>query len=113
MTDAESNCARHPDSSYVEFAVEVFSILADATRVRLILSLRDEELSINQLAGIVDMHPTAVSQHLSKMRLTRIVATRQDGTRVFYSLADEHAVALVDEALKQEEHAVGALHHHQ
>jgi DNA-binding transcriptional ArsR family regulator len=69
----------------VELAVEVFSMLADATRIRIILALRDvEELSVNHLADIVDKSPAAVSQHLAKLRLARIVATRQDGQRVFY-----------------------------
>ncbi|AMG82897.1 MULTISPECIES: ArsR/SmtB family transcription factor [Micrococcales] len=113
MTNSDSTCARHPDSPYVELAVEIFSMLADATRVRLILALRDGEMSVNHLADIVDKHSTAVSQHLAKMRLARIVTTRQEGTRVFYRLTDEHAVALVDEALKQAEHAIGTPHHHQ
>ncbi|HCM49682.1 MAG TPA: transcriptional regulator [Microbacterium sp.] len=88
-------------------------MLADATRVRLILALREGEQSVNSLAEQVDKSPTAVSQHLAKLRLARIVTTRQEGTRVFYRLSDEHAVAIVDEALKQAEHAIGAPHHHE
>jgi DNA-binding transcriptional ArsR family regulator len=34
-------CGRLPDSEYVELAVEVFALLADATRVRIVLALRD------------------------------------------------------------------------
>jgi DNA-binding transcriptional ArsR family regulator len=66
-------CGREPDSQYVELAVEVFSMLADATRVRLILALRDGEFSVNHLAEIVDKSPAAVSQHLAKLRMARIV----------------------------------------
>lgn len=43
-----------PPSQFVELAVEVFSMLADATRIRLVLALRDGELSVNHLADIVD-----------------------------------------------------------
>ena len=71
------------ESEYVELAVEVFSMLADATRIRIILALRDQELSVNNLAGIVDKSGPAVSQHLAKLRLARIVSTRQEGTKVF------------------------------
>src|SRR5215208_2857576 len=85
---------RSPDSQYVELAVEVFAMLADATRVRIILALRDvEELSVNHLADIVDKSPAAVSQHLAKLRLARIVTTRQDGQRVFYRLENEMPVS--------------------
>jgi DNA-binding transcriptional ArsR family regulator len=96
------------ESQYVELAVEVFSMLADATRVRIILALRDEELSVNHLADIVDKSPAAVSQHLAKLRLARIVATRQEGTKVFYRLANEHARRLVADAIFQAEHALDA-----
>jgi DNA-binding transcriptional ArsR family regulator len=93
-------------SSYVELAVEVFAMLADATRVRIILALRDGELSVNQLAEIVDKSPASVSQHLAKLRLARMVSARQDGQRVFYRLTDEHARQLVADAIFQAQHAV-------
>jgi DNA-binding transcriptional ArsR family regulator len=102
------------DSPYVELAAEVFSLLADATRVRIILALRDGELSVNHLADIVEKSPTAVSQHLAKLRWGRIVRARQDGNRVFYSLVDEHARNLVTQAVFQAQHAVDErpAHHH-
>ena len=103
------------DSQYVELAVEVFAMLADATRVRIILALRDaDELSVNHLADIVDKSPAAVSQHLAKLRLARIVTTRQDGQRVFYRLENEHARQLVSDAIFQAEHSLGGVprHHH-
>ncbi|THG31027.1 ArsR/SmtB family transcription factor [Naasia lichenicola] len=107
-------CGRSPDSQNVELAVEVFAMLADATRVRLILALRDGERSVNQLAEAVDKSAAAVSQHLAKLRLTRMVTTRQDGTRVFYRLTDEHANRLVSDAIFQAEHSLGGTprHHH-
>ncbi|MCL6422340.1 metalloregulator ArsR/SmtB family transcription factor [Brachybacterium sp. JHP9] len=112
MTTSDHAGASQPDSPFVELAVEIFAMLADATRVRLILALRDGELSVGHLAERVDKPATAVSQHLAKMRLARVVTARQEGTRVFYRLTDEHAAVLVDEALKQAEHAVGTPHHH-
>jgi DNA-binding transcriptional ArsR family regulator len=107
-------CGRDPDSQYVELAVEVFSMLADATRVRLILALRGGEQSVNQLADVVAKSPAAVSQHLAKLRLARFVTTRQEGTRVFYRLENEHAGQLVSDAIFQAEHSLGGTprHHH-
>ncbi|MCX7522728.1 metalloregulator ArsR/SmtB family transcription factor [Microbacterium sp. STN6] len=100
-------CTFGVDSGYVELAAEVFTMLSDATRIRIILALRDHgELSVNHLADIVDKSPTAISQHLAKLRWGRIVAARQEGTRVFYSLIDEHARELVQQAVFQAEHAV-------
>ncbi|WP_223692012.1 ArsR/SmtB family transcription factor [Leifsonia poae] len=107
-------CGRQPDSQYVELAVEVFGMLADATRVRIILALRDQELSVNHLADILDKTPASVSQHLAKLRLARMVSTRQEGTRVFYQLANEHTRQLVSDAIFQAEHTLGGSprHHH-
>ncbi|MCY0906729.1 ArsR family transcriptional regulator, partial [Arthrobacter sp. H14-L1] len=53
-------CGREPDSQYVELAVEVFAMLADATRVRIVLALRDGEMAVNQLAEMVGKSPAAV-----------------------------------------------------
>ena len=101
-----------PDSQYVELAVEVFAMLADATRVRMILALRDGELPVNTLAEIAGKSAPAVSQHLAKMRLARMVSTRQEGTKVFYRLQDGHAWQLVADAIHQAEHALGTAPHH-
>ena len=114
MGEDMKRCTFSVESQYVEMAVEVFSLLADATRVRIILALRDGERSVNELAELVGKSPTAVSQHLAKLRWGRVVKGRQDGTRMFYSLVDEHARRLVAHAVYQAEHAIEALPaHHQ
>ena len=115
MSEDAQQCGRHPDNEYVEPAVEVFSLLADATRVRIVLALREnEELSVNHLADIVDRPAATVSQHLAKMRMARMVTTRHHGNRVFYKLVDEHASRLVVDAIHQAEHALGGVpRHHQ
>lgn len=95
------------DEQSVELAVEVFMMLADPTRVRIVLALKDGELSVNTLADVVAKSPAAVSQHLAKLRLARIVATRREGTRVFYRLENEHAEQLVTDAIHQAEHTLG------
>jgi DNA-binding transcriptional ArsR family regulator len=90
-----------------EAAAEVFAMLADPTRVRIILALHDGEQSVGPLAVIVGKSPAAVSQHLAKLRLARMVSARQEGTRAFYRLTDEHAGRLVAEAVFQAEHTLG------
>ncbi|CAI9387252.1 metalloregulator ArsR/SmtB family transcription factor [Microbacterium sp. T2.11-28] len=95
-----------PETPLVDVAVEVFRLLSDATRVRIILALKDGELSVNHLADILDRPAASVSQHLAKLRWARLVHARQDGNRAFYSLVDEHALRVVKEALLQAEHSV-------
>ncbi|WP_448006480.1 ArsR/SmtB family transcription factor [Agromyces bauzanensis] len=113
--DTKGSFGPLPDGQYVELAVEVFAMLADATRVRLILALNEHgELAVSQLADVAGKSPAAVSQHLAKLRLARMVSTRHDGTRVFYRLTDEHATQLVTDAILQAEHSLDGTprHHH-
>jgi DNA-binding transcriptional ArsR family regulator len=100
-------------AEYVDIAVEVFAMLADPTRLRIVLALRQQELSVGDLAEVVEKAPTSVSQHLAKLRLARMVAARQDGNRAIYRLVNDHVGRLVVNALQQAEHAVdGEPRHH-
>lgn len=112
MCADKKTCTFDAESQYADLAAEVFSLLSDATRVRIILALRDAELSVGELAEQVGKSPTAVSQHLAKLRWGKIVQARQEGTRVFYSLVDEHARQLVGHAVFQAEHVVDGIPNH-
>jgi DNA-binding transcriptional ArsR family regulator len=103
--DAQS-CEFGPDSEYVDLAAEVFSLLSDPTRIRIVLVLRQGECAVGDLAQQVGKPPTAVSQHLAKLRWGRIVAARHEGNRAVYRLIDGHARMLVQQAVFQAEHAV-------
>lgn len=96
----------------VESAAQVFAMLSDTTRIRIILALEAGERSVGELAGLVGKAGAAVSQHLAKLRWARVVQARHVGARVFYSLVDEHAGALVHQALWQAEHASGSSPRH-
>ncbi|MFT3877454.1 MAG: metalloregulator ArsR/SmtB family transcription factor [Propioniciclava sp.] len=113
MREGKKMCSFGVESQYVELAAEVFSLLSDPTRIRIILALRDGERAVSELAERVGKSPTVVSQHLAKLRWGKIVSARQEGTRVFYSLIDEHARELVQHAVFQAEHVVGGVpvHH--
>lgn len=112
MNEDAKACTFGPDSQYADFAAEVFTLLSDATRVRIILALRHAEKSVNELAEEVGKSPTVVSQHLAKLRWGKIVAARQEGNRSFYSLIDEHARELVAHAVFQAQHVVSGLPTH-
>jgi len=88
-----------------ELAVEVFRMLSDTTRVRLLWALIDQELAVNELAARVGKPAPSVSQHLAKLRMARLVRTRREGTQVFYRLENEHVARLVRDAVDNAEHA--------
>jgi ArsR family transcriptional regulator, zinc-responsive transcriptional repressor len=88
-----------------ELAAEVFRMLADSTRVRLLWAMLEAELSVNQLADLVGKPAPSVSQHLAKLRMARLVRTRREGTQVFYRVENDHVGRLVRDAVFNAEHA--------
>ena len=103
-----------PDPDAVDLAVEVFRMLADGTRVRLLWLLLDGESPVGDLAQAVGKPQASTSQHLTKLRLARLVSTRRQGNQVFYRLANDHVRQLVIDAVHHAEHAgPGVPPHHQ
>jgi len=94
-----------PSEEQSNLAAESFRMLGDVTRVKLLWALLQGESSVACLADLVGATPTAVSQHLAKLRLARLVKTRRAGTFVYYSAADIHVRRLLDEALFHADHA--------
>jgi len=93
-----------PNDEQANMAAESFRMLGDVTRVKVLWALLQGESSVACLAELVGATPTAVSQHLAKLRLARLVKTRREGTFVYYSAADIHVRRLLDEALFHADH---------
>ncbi len=82
----------------------MLKLLGDETRLRVIWALLEGEYSVNELAGVVGAQPAAVSQHLAKLRLARLVRSRREGTRIYYVVDDVHVRRLVEEVLSHADH---------
>jgi DNA-binding transcriptional ArsR family regulator len=98
-------CRRRLPDDQVNLMVEVFRMLADATRVQVLWALVDREMSVNDLAEHVGKPAPSVSQHLAKLRMARLVRTRREGTTIFYTLENDHVAQLVTDAVFNAEHA--------
>lgn len=96
-----------PNDEQVHLAAEGFRLLADPTRIKILWALLQGESSVACLADLVGAAPTAVSQHLAKLRLAQLVRGRREGNFIYYSAADEHVRALLEEALFHAEHTDG------
>lgn len=104
---------REPGDDEFLAAAEAFRLLADPTRLRVVWALLHGEHSVNELADHVGARPAAVSQHLAKLRLARIVQTRRAGNHIFYSAQNDHIEAIAREALLHADHLVGDATHHE
>jgi ubiquinone/menaquinone biosynthesis C-methylase UbiE len=69
--------------------VRSLALLADETRLRLLLLLGQEELSVVELQEILGMGQSRISTHLAQLRQARMVRDRRAGKNIYYTLADE------------------------
>lgn len=86
-----------PESELNELS-DVFSILSDTTRLKIVLALIETELCVCDIAGFLGMTKSAVSHHLRLMRNLRLVRFRRDGKMTYYSLDDHHIENLLKQA---------------
>src|SRR6266581_6937736 len=68
---------------------DVFQVLADPTRRRLVDALRDGERSVNQLVQVVDIGQPGVSRQLAILEDANFVVVRPEGRQRFYALRPE------------------------
>ncbi len=73
---------------------ELFSVLADPNRLRLLSALANQELCVCDLAAGLKMGESAVSHQLRVLKSMRMVSYRKAGRNVYYSLADSQAIEL-------------------
>ena len=83
---------------------ELFKILGDPTRVKMIQALSKRELCVCDLASVLGMGQSAVSHQLRMLRNTRVVKYRKEGTMAWYSLDDEHVATLLRQGIEHIEH---------
>lgn len=88
-----------PGEDYAALA-GIFAALADPTRARIIYSILHQELCTCDLAAIVGISESAVSQHLSVLRRLRLVKSRRAGKVVYYALDDPHINTLLQICLE-------------
>ncbi len=83
---------------------EIFKILGDPTRMRIVAALRIKELCVGDIAALMEISLSGVSHQLRLLKNSRIVKTRRDGKMMYYSLDDDHIIALIDVALDHLKH---------
>lgn len=78
------------------FKAEIFQALAHPTRIAIVESLRNGEMSAGRLIDQLGLEQANASQHLSVLRSKQIVVNRKEGNQVFYSLRDPALIEVLD-----------------
>lgn len=94
-----------PADSEIADLADVFGLLADPGRLRMLAALRHGELRAGELAAAAGLSESAASHALRILRAHRVVAVRRSGRMAFYVLADDHVRTLLDVALAHMEHS--------
>lgn len=90
----------------LEAVAEIFKLLSDPTRVRILDALSHGERCVCDLASLVGISESAMSHQLRLLRTARLVRARRDGRQAFYDLDDHHVIGLLRDARKHAEEPV-------
>ena len=93
----------HSSKQLFNLLAETFQALGDPSRVQIIWALSHGELSVGEVAALLQISQPGVSHHLRTLRNLRLVKVRRDGRAAFYSLDDEHINHLLQEGTKHVE----------
>lgn len=103
--------AAMPDQDLVVEVADVFALLSDPSRLRLLVALLEGgELCVCDLAAAAGMSESAASHALRLLRAHRVVSTpRRSGRLSYYRLADSHVGMLLEVSLSHSRHT-SAIH---
>jgi DNA-binding transcriptional ArsR family regulator len=83
---------------------EVFKMLGDQTRIKIIFALSCCEMCVCDIADTIKMTQSAVSHQLRLMRNMKLVKYRKEGKSVYYSLDDDHILQLFNQGMEHVKH---------
>lgn len=84
------------DRTVFELHAEICKTLGNAKRLEILNALRDGEMTVSEIIERVNANKTNVSQHLAVMRNKNILATRRQGTNIYYRLTNAKVIRACD-----------------
>jgi ArsR family transcriptional regulator len=90
------------DARLDEMHAEMCKVFTNPARIRILSLLREGERSVGELAEALGVAQPTVSKHLIAMRDRAVLASRKEGTTVYYRVANRkvlRAFDLIREAL--------------
>lgn len=103
IADAASHNTQHfveLDDQTSQRLADIFKILGDPTRIKLLALLTSDEMRVSDIASALDMGQSAISHQLRVLRNARLVKFRKEGKEAWYSLDDDHVVKLMKQGLE-------------
>lgn len=79
-----------PDKENIEKLSELFKVIGDLTRLKILWTLDNNEMCVCDIANVLNMTKSSISHQLAILREKEIVKSRKSGKEVYYTLDDEH-----------------------
>lgn len=79
-----------PNSKEIDRLSVFFKVFGNDTRVRILFTLRGRDLCVHDISETLNMSQSAISHQLKILREATLVKFRKDGSKVIYSLDDDH-----------------------
>ena len=99
-SDVLTSMENLPDDSSFLKASQLFKILGDLNRCKIIYFLSLKDMCVCHLAEAVSMSQSAVSHQLRILRAYRLVKSRREGQNIRYSLTDDHVFQLIEQCIQ-------------
>lgn len=77
-------------------ATAALRTLANEDRLLLLCQLSQGEMSVSDLESALDIRQPTLSQQLGVLRTEKLVQTRRDGKRIFYSVSDQKVLSILN-----------------
>ena len=100
----------HISKKLIGSAAAFFKVLGDETRMKILCTIADNEVCVNDIAEAVNMTKSAVSHQLKLLKDDDLVKSRREGKNIFYSLDDQQVMDILDIAfvhITHKNHAAG------
>lgn len=76
---------------------DLFSLMGDPSRLRIIIVCLHEQISVSEIAARLQLSQSLVSHHLRLLRAARMVRSERRGKQIFYTAADEHVQCVIED----------------
>ena len=86
-----------PEETTLYDLAELFKVFGDSTRIRILYVLFEAEVCVCDLAKALNMTQSAISHQLRILKQNKLVKNRREGKSIFYSLADDHVRAIINQ----------------
>ncbi|GHA66725.1 transcriptional regulator [Formosimonas limnophila] len=90
MNFTMNNETHHTNDEHIAELSDIFSLLGDPTRLRLVLCCLNEPFAVTQIAQRLGVSTSLVSHHLRLLRAARLVRAERRGKQVFCQVTDDH-----------------------